>query len=106
MKKTFILLLLGLFLIIPVNSAEIKITVPNHRIADIQDAFASVYKYQATINGQPNPETKAEFMNRKIKKIIKDIYISYNAKAAEVTRRSLITTANNNFTGITVEPVE
>jgi hypothetical protein len=106
MKKVTILLLVGLFLIVPLNSAEIKITIPDHRIGDIQDAVASVYKYEAIIDGNPNPETKAEFTNRILKKFLKDVYVTYKIKAIATTKASLINQANNNFTGIQVEPVE
>lgn len=106
MKKILVLSLLGLFLIIPANSAEIKITIPDHRLGDIQNTFASTYNYQTTINGEPNPETKEEFMHRMIKVYIKNVYVSHHVTPIQATRQSLINTANSNFTGITVLPVE
>lgn len=50
--------------------------------ARIRNAFASAYGYQDTINGQPNPETKAQFRDRKIKEFIKGIVRSEEHKAA------------------------
>lgn len=38
-----------------------------------RDAFATAYGWQATINGQPNPETKAQHRARRIKEHIKEI---------------------------------
>ncbi len=50
--------------------------------ARIRNAFASAYGYQNTIDGQPNPETKGQFRDRKIKEYIKDIVRSEEHKAA------------------------
>lgn len=48
-----------------------------------RNAFASAYGYQDTLpNGDPNPETKAQFRARKIKEYIKDITRSEEKKAA------------------------
>jgi hypothetical protein len=117
MKKILILLLLGLFLIIPARSAEIKITIADDKINDIIEAFASDYNYRATINGQPNPETKKKFANRMLKNFIKSVYISYKSKAVEdsivpqlnaveATKQNLLNEVNNSFTGIQVSTVE
>lgn len=48
----------------------------------IRNAFADAYGYQDTINGQPNPETKAQFRDRKIKEYIKDVVRSVEKQAA------------------------
>lgn len=50
--------------------------------ARIRNAFATAYGYQNTINGQPNPETKAQFRDRKIKEYIKDVVKSVETQAA------------------------
>ena len=47
-----------------------------------RNAFASAYGYQATIDGQPNPESKAQFRARKIKEYIKEITKAEEHKAA------------------------
>lgn len=52
-------------------------------LVEIVDAFASAYHYQATIDGQPNPETKVAFARRMVRQYIKDIYISEKRKAEE-----------------------
>lgn len=50
--------------------------------ARIRNAFATAYGYQGTINGQPNPETKAQFRDRKIKECIKEVVRSVERQAA------------------------
>lgn len=50
--------------------------------ARIRNAFATAYGYQDTINGQPNPETKAQFRDRKIKEYIKEVVRSVERQAA------------------------
>lgn len=47
-----------------------------------RDAFATVYGYQDTIDGAPNPETKAQFRARKIKEYIKDVTFAEEKKVA------------------------
>jgi hypothetical protein len=66
--------------------AIISIDISTHGTR-IQDAFAASYAYQATINGQPNPESKAQFTKRKIAEYVKDVVRAYEAnKAAEDAR--------------------
>ncbi len=50
--------------------------------ARIRNAFADAYGYQNTIDGAPNPETKAQFRDRKIKEYIKEIVKSVETQAA------------------------
>lgn len=54
-------------------------SVPLSRIVD---AFAVQYNYQATINGQPNPESKAEFARRMVGLHIKSIVREQEEQAA------------------------
>lgn len=53
--------------------------------AEILDAFAKAYNYQVTINGQPNPETKAVFARRQVRRYILDIVRSQRHDAAKTT---------------------
>jgi hypothetical protein len=55
----------------------------NVPVPEIVDAFASAYRYEETIDGQPNPESKAAFARRMIKNYIRDIYISEKRKVEE-----------------------
>jgi hypothetical protein len=52
--------------------------------ARIANAFASAYGYQATINGQPNPQTKGDFAADQLVNYVKNIVLSEEAKAAVV----------------------
>lgn len=52
-----------------------------------RNAFAIEYGYQDTINGAPNPETKAQFRARMLKNHIKEV-----TKAVE-TRQALAAVA-------------
>lgn len=47
-----------------------------------RNAFATAYGYQDTIDGAPNPETKAQFRARKIKEFIKGITFAEEREAA------------------------
>lgn len=53
--------------------------------ARIRNAFAAAYGYRDTINGQPNPETKTQFRDRKIKEFIKDIVKAEERRTALAT---------------------
>lgn len=55
-------------------------SVPLSRIAD---AFAVTYGYKPEIDGQPNPESKADFARRMIRRHIIDIVRSGERQAAE-----------------------
>lgn len=63
-------------------------TVPFSRIVD---AFATAYNYQATIDGQPNPETKAQFTRRMVRQYIIEIVKSQEVQAAVKTAYDSIT---------------
>jgi hypothetical protein len=68
-------------------------TVPLSRI---QDAFALAYGYQATVSdgngGQiPNPETKAQFTQRKIREYVVSVVKSQETEAARRTAESAVT---------------
>lgn len=49
-------------------------------LSEIIDVFATAYNYQATVNGQPNPESKAQFTRRMVRQYIRDIYIAEKDK--------------------------
>lgn len=53
----------------------------NAKTAIIQ-AFCDAYGYQATINGQPNPQSKQAFFNQQITHYIKDVYRAQLVKTA------------------------
>lgn len=41
----------------------VTIIVPDEKQIDLRDTICSALGYQDTINGQPNPQTKAQFLN-------------------------------------------
>ena len=48
--------------------------VPNAQVvAVVIDAFCNQYNYQAVIEGQPNPQTKAQFALKQVDKYIIDV---------------------------------
>jgi hypothetical protein len=49
----------------------------------VVNSFASAYGYQATINGQPNPQTKGDFAADQIIAYIKNIVQGEETKAAQ-----------------------
>lgn len=63
---------------------------------DLND-FCSALQYQATINGQANPETKVEFFQRKIKEYVWTVVRSYRINKAGVDARALEEKNTVNF---------
>ena len=61
--------------------------------ARIRNAFASAYGYQDTINGSPNPESKARFRARKIKEYIKEV--TRSVERAEAVAAVPVTTVED-----------
>jgi hypothetical protein len=47
----------------------------------IANSFASAYGYQATINGSPNPQTKADFAADRVVDFIKNVVAGEENKA-------------------------
>lgn len=43
-------------------------------LADLNDALANEWGYRATIDGQPNPQTKAEFNKVYLGNVIREAY--------------------------------
>ena len=68
----------------------------NVTLAGLNDALSIEWGYQATIDGQPNPETKAQFNRRQVGRIIKETYKNGKRKgiiaAAEATVPNIIIT--------------
>lgn len=74
MKRTFALILI---MATPVMSADITITIPDAAVPRVINAMAAVHGYEETINGQPNPETKAQFARRMLLKYLRDVTLGY-----------------------------
>ena len=58
-----------------------------------RNAFATAYGYQNTIDGLPNPESKAQFRARKIKEYIKDV--TRSVERAEAVAAVPVTTVED-----------
>lgn len=68
---------------------KITITIPDDKKQGIVDAFCKIYKYQETINGKPNPQTKKEFTLSKIQGFITDVYKSHKSDLETVKRTAI-----------------
>jgi hypothetical protein len=60
-------------------------------LSRINDGFAAAYGYQPTINGSPNPETKAEFSRRMVREYIKGVVKGQEVEAARKTAEAGVT---------------
>lgn len=43
----------------------ITVTYPDNKQIDLRDTLCSAFNYQDLIDGQPNPQTKAQFLTEK-----------------------------------------
>jgi hypothetical protein len=75
--------------------AQIQITIPDAVLPRVVDAFAATYGYQPTIDGAPNPETKAAFAKRQVIAFIKRTVADREAGAAADAARSTAVDAAN-----------
>lgn len=69
--------------------ATITISIPDAAVTRVTDAFTKQFAYQDTIPDPnnpgatiPNPETKAQFVQRMIRNYIKEVVASYEARVA------------------------
>ena len=78
--------------------ADLKITVPSAILTRVLNGFCGQHGYQTTINGQANPESKADFATRKIREFVKDSVKAYEAtQAAEAERLSKLAAAETEI---------
>jgi hypothetical protein len=104
MKRIVMVLVLVCFMSSSVYAAELSLTltVPDAIKTDVINAFAYAYKYQDTINGQPNPQTKAQFAKEIIKQFIREVYKKYKVET-QLNQDTLIQQADTASTGIGVQ---
>lgn len=68
--------------------ATLSITIPNAVATRVQDSFCAAHGYQATLpDGSANPETKQQFLKRKVVEFIRDSVKAAEATAAAETAR-------------------
>lgn len=69
-------------------------TVDTALAIEIRDAFCDEYGYQDTINGQPNPQSKASFaqerMDNNFVENVKDIVVNYRKRQVSINRNVVI----------------
>lgn len=62
---------------VPAMAVDVTITIPDQYASRVIDAYCAVYGYQATIDGQPNPETKAQYAKRMLLQNMKEVTLEY-----------------------------
>ena len=104
MKRMVMILALICFMSSSVYAADLSLTltVPDAIKGDVVESFAYAYKYQDTINGQPNPQTKAQFAKEIIKQFIREVYKKYKVET-QLNQQTLIDQADTASTGVGVQ---
>lgn len=70
--------------------ATLSINIPDNQVTRVNDAIAALFNYQATINGSPNPETKAQFARRMVIENLKRLVAQGESAAARRQAESQI----------------
>lgn len=72
--------------------ANINIVIPDNLLPRVINGIASFYGYQTEINGQPNPQTKAQFAKAQliahIKHCVKTVETDEAVNLAREAKRS------------------
>lgn len=78
--------------------ATLSITIPNEIAVRVNDAIAGMYGYQDTIDGEPNPQTKAQFSKQQVINFLKETVKAYEANlASEAARLAASNTAETEI---------
>lgn len=59
--------------------AQVTFTIPNEIVTRVLDGVAYANGYQDEIDGQPNPESKADFAKRMICVYVKQCVVTYES---------------------------
>ena len=71
--------------------AQITINVADEHIARVRQAFCAYHGYQDKLpDGTDNPETRIQFMKRKIKEYVKNSVTAHEADAAALAARQQV----------------
>ena len=62
--------------------ATITITIPDEHLTRAIDAIAGSFGYRELIDGEPNPETKAQYSRRKIATALRHRILAYEQEQA------------------------
>lgn len=110
MKVIGLLGLLGMLAIPNIcRAATMRITVPDELVPQLLEAFAQVFNRPETVidehgNEVPNPETKAQFAKRHIRRFIRDVWRVYKSnRAAEEAKKKALEQAETETKPIVVE---
>ena len=98
--------ILPILIMIPfLLGASFTITIPDDKVQDVIEAYCKQYGYRETLeDGLPNPETKAQFTKRQIRRYIRDVYTAYKTDLAiETTRDNTIVQSETDTKDIIVE---
>jgi hypothetical protein len=87
--KTLTVALLVL-LAAPAMAVDWTITIPEAVAPRVLDAVCGSLGYQDTVDGQPNPETKAQFVRRMLKQSIRDMVRDYEARQYELSGKATL----------------
>lgn len=69
--------------------ARLTIDFPDGETNRILNAFASAYQYSATLpNGDPNPQTKAQFFKAQVMRFIKGVVKGQEVEDAAIAARA------------------
>lgn len=68
----------------------LTITIPDAVAARVIDGICGELGYQATINGQPNPQTKAQFAKAALVLYAKRLVQQWEAAQADVAARARV----------------
>jgi len=82
---------------------QIVITIPDSKKDAVIDAFASQYRYEDTVDGEPNPQTKGVFALDRVKEFIKNTYVAAQVEVDQVAKRATIEAAKTEMDALTVE---
>ena len=82
--------------------AEVTFTItadiPVDKQTIILQRITDYLRYQTEIDGQPNPQTRKQFLEQKLKEYIKEIYGAIKAnEGAETGRLAALTEAENEI---------
>jgi hypothetical protein len=89
--------------------AQIKINIPDDKLAGVVAAFAMMYSYRNIIEGPdgepiPNPESKISFAKRQVAQFIKDVYIASKVDVdVDAVRAAAKAAASADMTGVGAE---
>lgn len=79
--------------------ATITLNIPDAQLNRVVNGLATLYGYQATVNGEPNPQTKAQFAKAQILRFVKESVKAVEANAdAEAARTAAVTKAETEIT--------